>query len=105
MKVNVPWTDTNIDTGVTSVSVTGEGNAVTSASISGRTLTLTKDVKFLTSHQDISGKQDKLTAGTGISLASNKVSVTQLVLTYDDTLIFDCGSSTELVSTPAPVNA
>lgn len=98
-------TITGTDTGVTSVSVTGEGNAVTTASISGRALTLTKDTKFLTSHQDISGKQDKLTAGTGISLANNKVSVTQLVLTYDDTLIFDCGSSTELVSTPAPVNA
>lgn len=98
-------TITGTDTGVTSVSVTGSGNAVTTASISGRALTLTKDATFLTSHQDISGKQDKLTAGTGISLVSNKVSVTQLVLTYDDTLIFDCGSSTELVSTPAPVNA
>lgn len=97
-------TITGTDTGVTSVSVTGDGNAVTAANISGRALTLTKGATFLTS-QDISGKQDKLTAGTGISLASNKVSVTQLVLTYDDTLIFDCGSSTELVSTPAPVNA
>lgn len=103
LAVNVPWTDT--DTGVTSVSVTGSGNAVTTASISGRALTLTKGTTFLTAHQDISGKQDKLTAGNYISLAGNKVSVTQPVLTYDDVLIFDCGSSTELVSTPAPVNA
>ena len=103
LAVNVPWTDT--DTGVTSVSVTGSGNAVTAASISGRALTLTKGTTFLTAHQDISGKQDKLTAGNYISLAGNKVSVTQPVLTYDDILVFDCGSSTELISTPAPVNA
>lgn len=93
LAVNVPWTDT--DTGVTTVSVTGAGNAVTGASISGRALTLTKDTTF----------QTQLTAGNYISLAGNKVSVTQPVLTYDDVLIFDCGSSTELVSTPAPVNA
>ena len=98
-------TITGTDTGVTSVSVAGSGNAVTAASISGRALTLTKGATFLTVHQDISGKQDKLTAGNYISLAGNKVSVTQPVLTYDDVLIFDCGSSTELVSTPAPVNA
>ena len=103
LAVNVPWTDT--DTGITSVSVIGSGNAVTAASISGRALTLTKGTTFLTEHQDISGKQDKLTAGNYISLAGNKVSVTQPVLTYDDVLVFDCGSSTELISTPAPVNA
>ena len=102
LAVNVPWTDT--DTGVTSVSVTGSGNAVTAASISGRALTLTKGTTFLTA-QDISGKQDKLTAGNYISLAGNKVSVTQPALTYADVLVFDCGSSTELISTPAPVNA
>ena len=93
LAVNVPWTDT--DTGVTSVSTEGTGNAVTSATISGRALTLHKDASF----------QTPLTAGNYISLAGNKVSVTQPVLTYDDVLIFDCGSSTELVSTPAPVNA
>ena len=93
LAVNVPWTDT--DTGVTSVSTEGTGNAVTSATISGRALTLHKDASF----------QTPLTAGNYISLAGNKVSVTQPVLTYDDVLIFDCGSSTELISTPAPVNA
>ena len=41
------------DTGVTSVSVTGSGNAVTDASIGGRTMTLTRDATFLTSHQSI----------------------------------------------------
>lgn len=93
LAVNVPWTDT--DTGVTSVSTEGTGNAVTSATISGRALTLHKGATF----------QAQLTAGNYISLAGNKVSVTQPVLTYDDVLIFDCGSSTELVNTPAPVNA
>ena len=37
------------DTGVTSVSLTGDGNAVTNASIDGRALTLTKGTTFLTS--------------------------------------------------------
>ena len=92
---NKTVTITGTDTGVTSVSVAGSGNAVTTASISGRALTLTKGATF----------QTQLTAGNYISLADNKVSVTQPVLTYDDVLIFDCGSSTELVSTPAPVNA
>lgn len=92
---NKTVTITGTDTGVTSVSVTGSGNAVTTASISGRALTLTKGDTF----------QKQLTAGNYISLAGNKVSVTQPVLTYDDVLIFDCGSSTELVNTPAPVNA
>ncbi len=47
--VYVPWTDTNTDTGVTSVSVTGTGNAITTASISGRALTLTKGTSFAAS--------------------------------------------------------
>ena len=93
LAVNVPWTDT--DTGVTSVSTEGTGNAVTSATISGRALTLHKDASF----------QTPLTAGNYISLAGNKVSVTQPVLTYDDVLVFDCGSSTELINKPEPVNA
>lgn len=51
MKVNVPWTDS--DTGVTSVDVTGTGNAITDASISGRKITLTKGETFaLTSDVD-----------------------------------------------------
>ena len=37
------------DTGVTSVSLIGDGNAVTNASIDGRALTLTKGTTFLTS--------------------------------------------------------
>ena len=39
--------------GVTSVTTSGTGNAVTAASISGSTLTLTKGSTFLTSHQSL----------------------------------------------------
>lgn len=73
MKVNVPWVEgggTNVvanpgggtenlttltvgaktynipDTGVTNVEVTGSGNAITDASISGRTMTLTKGATY-----------------------------------------------------------
>lgn len=50
-----------VDTGVTSVEVTGAGNAVTAASYNStnRKLTLTKGSTFLTSHQDISGLMPK----------------------------------------------
>lgn len=64
----------NPDTGVTSVEVTGTGNAVTAAAISGRKMTLTKGATFLTS-QDISGKQDKIKAGTHITIGSDGVTV------------------------------
>lgn len=45
---NPAWRDdANTDTGVTSVTTSGNGNAITGASISGRTLTLTKNNSFL----------------------------------------------------------
>ena len=47
-----------ITDGVNTVTTSGSGNAITGASVSGHTLTLTKGT-FLTSHQDISGKLDK----------------------------------------------
>ena len=43
-----------ITDGVNAVSVTGSGNAVTAASVSGHTLTLTKGATFLTAHQSLS---------------------------------------------------
>lgn len=52
--------ETSLSKGTTS----GSGNAVTDISVSGHKITLTKDTTFLTSHQDISGKQDKSTAVT-----------------------------------------
>ena len=47
-----------ITDGVNTVTTSGSGNAVTTASVSGHTLTLTKGTTFLTSHQDISGKSN-----------------------------------------------
>ena len=57
---NTSFSITDIDTGATSVEVTGTGNAVTAASYnaSTRKLTLTKGATFLTS-QDISGLMPK----------------------------------------------
>ena len=46
--VYVPWTDTNTDTGYTSISVTGTGSVVTNVSGSGRALTVTKGTHVLT---------------------------------------------------------
>ena len=54
MKVNVPWTNTTS----VSATTTGNGNAVTSITASGSTISVTKGATFLTSHQDISGKEN-----------------------------------------------
>ena len=51
---NAKFTDT-----VTTASTIGSGNAVTDISAKNGALTVTKDITFLTSHQDISGKEDK----------------------------------------------
>ena len=52
------------DTGVTSVSLTGDGNAVTNASIDGRALTLTKGTTFLTSQSIKTLNTNNMTAQT-----------------------------------------
>lgn len=64
MILNKPTIPTipNLSKGTTS----GSGNAVTDISVSGHTVTLTKGTTFLTEHQDISGKVDKVT-GKGLS--------------------------------------
>jgi hypothetical protein len=73
-----------ITDGVNIVTVTGDGNAVTTATISNHTLTLTKGTKFLTSHQDISGKADKATtlSGYGITDAYTSLTVDSLLAKY-----------------------
>lgn len=93
MKVNVPWTDTNTDTGVTSVSVTGTGNAVTTASISGRALTLTKGATFLTP-SDKTTVSTTTNGGLKVTHSGNdyKVDIDDAI-----TFVFDCGSSTEQI--------
>lgn len=57
------YADSKASSAASGVSVTatttGSGNAVTSVTASGKTITVTKGTTFLTSHQDISGKADK----------------------------------------------
>lgn len=62
------------DTGATSVEVTGSGNAVTGASYSSSTrkLTLTKGTTF----------QEKLTAGTNITITNNTISAKDTTYTF-----------------------
>lgn len=59
--VNGVLTISSTDNNTTNVSATttGSGNAVTSVTASGSAITVTKGTTFLTSHQDISGKEDK----------------------------------------------
>lgn len=73
--------DANTDTGITSVEVTGAGNAVTSASISGRKMTLNKDTTFITSSElpaavsanpTLSGSETEL---TGLQIGSTKYKI------------------------------
>lgn len=70
-----------VDTGATSVEVTGAGNAVTAASynVTNRKLTLTKGSTFLTSHQDISGLMPK----SGGTFTGNIGLLKELVFTDD----------------------
>lgn len=65
---------TDSDTGATSVGVTGAGNAVTAASYDSgtRKLTLTKGTSF----------QEKLTAGSNITISGNTISATDTGATY-----------------------
>lgn len=51
--VNVPWTDTNTDTGYTSITTTGNGNAITSITGSGRALTATKGTTFVSTTDNL----------------------------------------------------
>lgn len=71
-----------VDTGATSVEVTGTGNAVTAASYNtaNRKLTLTKGSTFLTSHQDISGLMPK----SGGAFTGN-ISVPKTITFTDET--------------------
>lgn len=62
LAVNVPWSNT--DTGVTSVEITGTGNAITGASYDSTTrkLTLTKGATYSNNNGDITG----VVAGQGL---------------------------------------
>ena len=60
------YCQTNTDTGATSVTTTGSGNAITSASYDSTTrkITFTKGTTFLTSHQSLANYVDKSSAQT-----------------------------------------
>ena len=54
--------------------IQAKGNYALSSDIPTKTSELTNDSGFLTQHQDISGKQDKLTAGDNIIIENNVIS-------------------------------
>lgn len=55
----------------TDVSVSGSGNAVTAISKSGTTISVTKEITFLTSHQSLDGYVNEFaTSGTGNAITS-----------------------------------
>lgn len=73
--------DANTDTGITSIEVTGNGNAITSARISERKMTLNKDTTFITSlelpavvsaNPTLSGSETEL---TGLQIGSTKYKI------------------------------
>ena len=75
---------TNIeDNGATSITVTGTGNAITSVSKNGTSITFTKGATFLTSHQSLANcVQTVTTTGSGnavtaISKSGSTISVTK----------------------------
>lgn len=78
---SVPWSgvtgkptklsDYGITDGVNGVSVTGSGNAVTAATISGHGLTLTKGATFLTSHQSLAHNHTLKIGNTSKSVSLN----------------------------------
>lgn len=87
---------------VTQISVTGSGNAVTSVTNNNGSVTMTKGSTFLTSHQDISGKADKVsvTSGTaGTSSATSGLSVSVPYVTINNQgLVTAYGTHTHTVS-------
>lgn len=70
----------------------GSGNAVTDISVSGHTITLTKGTTFLTQHQDISGKQDKITSSN--KLPYSLISGTPTIPTNNNQLANGAGYQT-----------
>lgn len=66
--LGIPSSDTNT---ITTATTTGSGNAVTSVTASNGALTVTKGTTFLTSHQDISGKENISNKVTSINSSSS----------------------------------
>lgn len=92
-------TPTNTDTGVTSVSVSGSGNVVSAASISGRALTLTKGVTALTSHQTVTNKAVTLAWNTTSTIATiGSTNITVKMPANPDTGTTDSAISTDEIT-------
>jgi len=88
--INKPTTISGygITDGVSSVSVTGSGNAVTAISKSGTTISVTKGITFLTSHQSLDGYVNEVaTSGTGNAITSVSKSGKKLTFTKGATFL------------------
>ena len=70
------------------VSVSGSGNAVTAISKSGTTISVTKGITFLTSHQSLDGYVNEVaTSGTGNAITSVSKSGKKLTFTKGTTFL------------------
>ena len=70
------------------VSVSGSGNAVTAISKSGTTISVTKGITFLTSHQSLAGYVNEVaTSGTGNAITSVSKSGKKLTFTKGATFL------------------
>lgn len=70
------------------VSVSGSGNAVTAISKSGTTISVTKGITFLTSHQSLDGYVNEIaTSGTGNAITSVSKSGKKLTFTKGATFL------------------
>ena len=86
---------------VSTVSVTGTGNAVTAASASNGVVTLTKGATFLTSHQDISGKADKSATVSNVAYDSTNKKITKTINGTTSDVVTVATLKTALGSMPA----
>ena len=91
----------NIEGGsVMDVSVSGSGNAVTAISKSGTTISVTKGITFLTSHQSLDGYVNEVaTSGTGNAITSVSKSGKKLVFTKGATFLTSHQSLSEYLTT------
>lgn len=82
------------------VSVSGSGNAVTAISKSGTTISVTKGITFLTSHQSLDGYVNEVaTSGTGNAITSVSKSGKKLTFTKGATFLTNHQSFTDLCAT------
>ena len=74
--------------GATSIAVTGTGNAITSVSKNGTSITFTKGSTFLTSHQSLANcVQSVTTTGTGNAVTAISKSGSTITVTKDATFL------------------